>query len=210
MQAPRNSSEFLALGDASMTYLLPPAGRNYLYETDLICKQEPADQTIQNYTQAYPMLQARSNSTIALRYQENGHISLPLPPGKLDAGTIYLYGTLTSMPSDQVLSIHRKWNAAGTGGDRRGLLMAERSFDDLECYQTPQENRTVYNSRHILFPPDPGQGQNRWCRITFEMPEYMGETQLGAGQILSVYWVWDWSSNSTVQIYTTCLDVQLV
>ncbi|KAK4071128.1 hypothetical protein Purlil1_13502 [Purpureocillium lilacinum] len=114
--------------DFQMQHLLPsgPTDDNAL--SDRICK---ATQTIGNYTNTLPPLYAWPGAFIALQYQENGHVSLPnLTPQKKSSGKVYIYGTTSPSHSDTLTSIHGVWNKEGTGGDRRGRLVASRNFDD--------------------------------------------------------------------------------
>jgi len=85
--------------DIMMAYLLPPLelGRTRVDSTDLLCA--PIQRT-RNQIGSYPPLQALPGSYIALKYLENGHVTLPQnQPGKLPgAGTVYVLGT--SQPDD--------------------------------------------------------------------------------------------------------------
>ena len=126
-----------------MTYLIPPAPRSSVLPSDLICKQAPSDQTYQNYSVPFPMLSTSVGTSVALRYQENGHVSLSLPPGKLDSGMIYIYGTTTSHPGDTLISVHRQWTWNGAVDDQEGILLGVSPFDDGECYQAPQPTNTA-------------------------------------------------------------------
>lgn len=111
----RSSSGF---SDPTMVNLIPPDGRaaNDILATDLMCK---SSQTAQSQTDGSPRLQAAAGSGVALRYQENGHVTLPdNQPGKPpNRGTVFVYGTTKPSPDDSFLAIHRVWNADGTGGD---------------------------------------------------------------------------------------------
>lgn len=196
-----------------MTHLLPrpEAPLNKVSPGDKLCMSSPTDQTVINYTTG-PMLCVPRGSRLVLRYQENGHVSLlRQTPGKFSTGRVFVYGTADGRPDDKFLNIHGKWNAAGTGGDQRGRLLVEAPFDDGECYQTPSSLNQVYEARRHLYPPDPYHGQDRWCRVYFDLPlDYHVP-------IWTLYWVWDWPSQATVvtpygkqQMYTTCMDVCVI
>ena len=194
-----------------MTYLIPPDGTDNraIVPADRICSlsQEAPNQTFGN-----PLLRAKAGDTVVLRYQENGHITLPQnnPPGKSDVGMVYIYGTGSSSPADTVAAIHMVWNSLGTGGDRRGQLLAARSFDDGRCYQI--NDGPISKARQALFPhaPDPVQGENLWCDIAVVLPK-----DLESESLFTVFWVWDWSTRRgpnapRFQIYTTCSDIQIM
>jgi hypothetical protein len=62
---------------------------------------------------------------IILRFQENGHITLPWNQlGKLSSGTVSVYATSQPSPNDMFTAIHNVWTSDGTGGDKRGYLIA--------------------------------------------------------------------------------------
>jgi hypothetical protein len=131
---PRSASNF---GDALMVNQIPPNGRstgNAILATDLMCK---STQKIGAQSANFPALSASPGDMIAIRYLENGHVTKPnAPPGKpANSGQVFVYGTTRPANTDTLLSIHKVWNAAGTGGDKRGVLLATRNFDDGQCYE---------------------------------------------------------------------------
>jgi len=193
-----------------MTHLLPPSGRpdNIILPTDLICMP---NQQWPETTAGDQVLKAPSGNQIILRYQENGHVTLPSnTPGKATPGTVSIYGTNESLSSDTLHGIHNVWNALGTGGDCRGRLLARQPFDDGMCYQ-PNTGR-ISQERQALYSPDPSQGKNRWCRNKVQIPDDVMEG------LYTIYWVWDWPTSSgtpgdlegKTEIYTTCLDIEVV
>ena len=193
-----------------MTYLLPPndRGANVILPTDTICKNT---QLVDIQTAGSPVLIAHAGDKIALRYQENGHVSLPQntpgkPPG---SGTVSIYGTSSSAPEDTLLGIHNIWTIDGLGGDRRGQLLSRQYFDDGECYQI--NSGPISEDRQRRFPhvPDDIQGADLWCRNIVTLPE-----DLVTGSLYTLYWVWDWPTapgttglpSGKIEIYTTCMD----
>ena len=90
---------------------LPPngAGRSQLLPTDLMCRDT---QLSRNYSIASPPLHTGAGCQIVLQFNENGHITKPWdnPPGKTTSGTVYVYGTDDSQPTDSFLEIHGVWN----------------------------------------------------------------------------------------------------
>ncbi|KAG9550888.1 hypothetical protein KCU71_g6285, partial [Aureobasidium melanogenum] len=104
----------------SVDYLLPAlsSGRTRIDGTDLLCHP---DQRTSNYTNTkYPRLQAAPGSYIAMKYLENGHVTLPQnQPGKPKAaGTVFVYATTNPSDTEKIVDV-LKWNTAGNGGDSR-------------------------------------------------------------------------------------------
>ncbi|TVY49840.1 hypothetical protein LOCC1_G000408 [Lachnellula occidentalis] len=200
--------------DVPMVYLLPPNGRAPpgILSTDLMCKDS---QAIGEYTPGSSMLNAAAGDFIAMTYNENGHVTLPTttirPAGN---GTVFVYGTKTPANSDTFLGIHKVWNADGTGGDKRGKLLATRYFDDGQCYQNtldhdpdPANNRPLRDARRALHP----ESQTIPCQTDVQIP-----ADAGSSGNYTFYWVWDFAhldpstgAIATNETYTTCLDVGL-
>ena len=141
--------------DLTMVNLIPPNGRAdgpKILPTDRICKDT---QTTTNQTEGNPRSRALAGSAISLRYQENGHVTLPEnQPGKPgNRGTVFIYGTNESKPDDSLLRIHKVWSTGGDGGDMCGKLLAVQDFDDGICYQV--NNGTVSKQRQVQSPHEP-------------------------------------------------------
>jgi hypothetical protein len=161
----------------------------------------------QNQTYGSSLLRIPASSSVILRYQENGHTTMPwIPSYKHSPGLVYVYGTSHSLPTDTIFTVHDGWNIYGSGGDQRGRLLKVDSFDDGECYAptgSPEAKRRMQS-----YPPDPGQGLNRWCGNEVFIP-------IDVKGLYTLYWVWDWPSSADMQqevtakieIYTTCLDI---
>lgn len=202
-------------GDPLMVNLLPPDGRpatQGILNSDFMCKdsQRKAVQT-----DGSPRLQAAAGSLIALRYQENGHVTLPKnQPGKPpNRGSVSIYGTTQPSEKDTFLAIHKQWNAAGTGGDKRGKLLATQPFDDGQCYQINGGDISV--QRKAEFPHDTSAltGQDIWCQNDIAIP-----SDALVGKPYTLYWVWDWPTapdadpglpKGKPEIYTTCMDIDI-
>jgi hypothetical protein len=171
--------------------------------TGPMCK---AQQTLGNYTAQYPALSAAPNDQVALRYLENGHVTLfTVQQGKpLGRGTVFIYGTTKPSPDDTYLNVHRVWNAAGTGGNGNGKLLATRPFDDGRCYQI--NDAPVSTQRQAQF----NYNSEVWCQADFQIPADAPTTGL-----YTVYWVWEWPflySNGAIQSnesYTSCMDISM-
>ena len=200
--------------DPTMVNLIPPDGRtiNQIFPSDLMCK---SSQTAQTQTGGSPRLQAAAGDAIALRFQENGHVTLPdNQPGKpSNRGTVYVYGTSKPSADDSFLAIHRVWTADGTGGDGRGQLLSTRNFDDGQCYQTNGGAISQQRQQQFSHPFDMTMGNDLWCQQDIQIP-----TNTPSGQPYTLYWVWDWPTlpgtfgypNGKQEIYTTCMDVDIV
>lgn len=180
--------------------------------TDPMCKQSQLTQT---QSAESPRLQAAAGDFIALQYQENGHVTLPEnQPGKQpNRGNIYVYGTTQPKSSEQFLDVFQQWNQAGTGGDKRGKLLATGNFDDGQCYQENAGNISQKRQKEFPKAADTLMGTGLWCQLSIALP-----TDAPSGKPYTLYWVWDWLTEPGVdpglpkgkaEIYTTCMDVDI-
>ena len=197
--------------DPTMVNLIPPNGRtiNTILDTDLMCK---STQTTQTQTNGSPRLQAAPGANIALRYQENGHVTLPEnQPGKpANRGTVYVYGTTQPSPTDSLLGIHRVWTPDGTGGDGRGVLLSTQNFDDGQCYQVNGGPISAQRQGQFSHVATSLMGADIWCQQDIALPA-------DASGTYTLYWVWDWPTlpgtpgfpDGKQEIYTTCMDVDV-
>jgi hypothetical protein len=177
---PRSAPGF---GDDMMVWKLLTLG-----PTAMMCKPS---QSIGNQSAGFPVLVASPGEQIALRYLENGHVTQPqTPQGKpAGSGIVYIYGTEKPLATDTYAGIHGVWNPAGTGGDKRGKLLATRYFDDGECYQENAKS-TISLARQKEFPhdavPAPIPGTTDLpCQSDVQIP-------VDATGNYTMYWVWDW------------------
>lgn len=204
--------------DNLMVNIIPPANRppsegdKGLLKSDLICKDSQKTPT---QTDKSPRLQAAPGSFVALRYQENGHVTLPQtqlgkPPNR---GNVFIYGTSQPSETDTLLAIHKQWNSAGTGGDKRGKLLATQPYDDARCYQINGGEISVARQNEFPHEFDPLMGENLWCQNDIALP-----SDLPVGEKYTLYWVWDWPTapnvdpglpNGKEEIYTTCMDIDI-
>ena len=199
--------------DPTMVNLIPPNGRpagNQILPTDPICKNT---QMTPNQTPGSPALQAAAGSLLALRYQENGHVTLPQnTPGKpANRGTVYVYGTTQPSPNDSLLGIHKVWTADGSGGDKRGKLVATQNFDDSQCYQVNGGNISIARQAEFKHVANPVSGADIWCQTDMVLPQ-----DARKGQPYTLYWVWDWPTLPSAdapqgknETYTTCMDIDI-
>ncbi|KAH9220541.1 hypothetical protein DL95DRAFT_479209 [Leptodontidium sp. 2 PMI_412] len=188
-------------------WLLPPNGRgNTFLPTDPICR---SNQVKPQQTKDYPVLTAAPGDHVALRYFENGHVTLftnnlGKPAGR---GTVFIYATKQSLPTDSYLGIHRVWNTEGTGGDKRGKLIATRPYDDGRCFQINGKSA----SRQAQVGGFTGQdGSDVLCQNDFKIP-----SDAGTSGSYTLYWVWEWptlDANGAIVVnesYTSCMDINL-
>jgi hypothetical protein len=205
-----------SFSDTAMTNLIPPNGRstgNEILSTDPMCMPSQQSQT---QTAGSPRLKAAAGSAIALRYQENGHVTLPNnQPGKpANRGTVFVYGTTQPSSSDTLLGIHKVWNADQTGGDKRGVLLSSQNFDDGQCYQVNSSPISAQRQAEFPHTADALMGINMWCQQDIALP-----ANAPSGQPYTLYWVWDWPTAPGVdpgvpdgkqELYTTCMDVDII
>ncbi|KAL8813841.1 MAG: hypothetical protein Q9223_006899 [Gallowayella weberi] len=200
--------------DKAMVHLLPPNGRptgNKILDSDTMCMES---QQQPKQSDGSPALKAAAGDMVALRYQENGHVTLPQnQPGKpSNRGTVYIYGTTDPRPDDKFLSIHKVWNPEGTGGDKRGKLLATEPYDDGQCYQINGGEISKQRQGQFQHKADPIMGQDLWCQNNFKIPQ-----DAPSGKPYTVYWVWDWDTaagtaglpQGLVEKYTTCMDINI-
>ena len=194
-----------------MTYKLPPAPATYVTDADYICSERQ-----RNIDLTYALV-ADPGQQITLRYQENGHITLPdITPGKMKSGEVYVYGTFAAQSSHTLRQIHHVWPLTDFVDSESGFLLTQSPFDDGRCYQI--NNGSISRQRQAMFPhpPDPPEGENVWCGTNLTIPSAVfpcsaQHGQVGQDLVLSLYWVWEWPGTAThataEQFYTTCLDV---
>lgn len=202
--------------DGKMTHLTPPNGRanqSRILSTDKMCMPSQRKQV---QTDGSPRLQARPGASVALRFQENGHVTLPQnQPGKPpNRGTVYVYGTTQPKDDENLLDVHKVWNRAGTGGDGRGVLLSVQNFDDGRCYQINDGKISTHRQSKFPHKADQLMGADIWCQQDMALP-----ANAPTGKPYTLYWVWDWPTrpghdpalpNGKQEIYTTCMDVDVV
>ncbi|KAL2110860.1 hypothetical protein VUR80DRAFT_632 [Thermomyces stellatus] len=173
--------------DSALQYLLPPNGRAegpVILDSDNIAKNG-----IDSYTEQFPRLSAAPGELIALRYQENGHVSLPenTKNKPLNRGTVYVYGTAKASDDDKILDILHEWTTDGNGGDKRGKLIATRNYDDGQCHEANGGEISSLRAQKFPKQDDALQGPKLWCQVDVRIPE-----DIAAGSVYTMYWVWDW------------------
>lgn len=212
--------------DLLMVHILPGQGQPTIEErqvpspndvqniqpTDPMCKKT---QQSQFQSAGSPRLKAAPGDMVALRYEENGHVTLPTNQlGKpANRGDVYIYGTTQPKDDDTFLNIYGVWNADGTGGDKRGKLLATQPFDDGQCYQVNGGPISAARQKQSPHAASQLSGTDLWCQNDIKIP-----TDAPSGKPYTLYWVWDWPTLPNVdpnlpkgkaEIYTTCMDVDI-
>ncbi|KAL7762134.1 hypothetical protein ACKLNR_008669 [Fusarium oxysporum f. sp. zingiberi] len=162
--------------------ILPQAGQP-AYSGEEILNKFPLEKKPQ-----FPMLEAAPGDYIAIMHLENGHTTLPhnQPNKPRNRGTIYFYGTTQPKEQEKLFDVHLLWNKQGTGGDKRGKLLATRNYDDGQCYQpNPGELSTERSSE--LAPQGALPTKELACQSDIKLPD-----NLKTGDIYTIYWYWDW------------------
>jgi hypothetical protein len=201
--------------DDLMTYLLPSlaSGRTRVNGSDLLCAptQRTANQTVN-----FPRLQVSPGSYVAVKYLENGHVTLPQnQPGKpLAGGTVFVFGT-TQPSEDEKLMDVLQWSADGTGGNQLGRLLTAQNFDDRRCYQINSGSISITRQKEFPdpVPGQPGSIDEQWCETDVLIP-----SDLQVNSTYTVYWVWQWPTEPGApglpdgkdEYYTTCSDLDIV
>jgi len=197
----------------SMDYLVPQTGVR-INSSDMLC--HPSQRT-SNYTNtAYPKLQVQPGGYVAMKYLENGHVTLPWNQlGKpAFAGTVFVYGT--TQPSDtEMIADVLAWTTDGKGGNGKGFLMTAQNFDDGRCHQVNCGN--ISTDRQLLFPVhvagQPTSSVESWCETDLQIPASQPRGTL------TTYWVWQWPTapnhdctypDGKDEYYTTCADFEII
>lgn len=139
---------------------------------------------------AHPMLEASPGEHVAIVHLENGHVSLPQnqPNKPKNRGTIFFYGTSQPKAQEQLFDVHLVWNKDGTGGDKRGILLAAKNYDDGQCFQP--NTAAITNERVSKYGADGAKNtQELPCQSDIKLP-----SDLKPGSVYTIYWYWDWPS----------------
>lgn len=154
----------------------------------------------------FPALKAAPGDNVAMRFSENGHVTLLTQSRPAGSGLVFVYGTKTPSNDDKFTSIHRIWNTAGTGGDGQGKLIATRFYDDGQCYQ--RNGEAISQQRQKTFPNPAADGTDFLCQTDIQIP-----LDAGISGDYSLYWVWEWplfaDAGLVPETYTACADIKL-
>jgi hypothetical protein len=202
---------------------LVPQQRSFIDSTDLLC--HPYQRTaIQS--PMYPRLQASPGSVVAMRYAENGHVTIPGGGRGLRGkpnlgGTVFVFGTQDPRQNETLLNV-LAWTFDGTGGDKRGSLVAAQNFDDGRCYQLGNDAPLSYMREKLTPNPvvgQPGSQHELLCETDVRLPD-----DVDVRKPYTLYWIWQWPTARTEsppckedaascpkdEYYTSCVDVDVV
>lgn len=206
----------------SMNWELPHSenvtGGPYISASTTLCHPDQRKQV--QSQEKYPRLKATPGGYMAMRYQENGHITKPDnqigKPKK--GGTVYVYGTTQPKEDEKLVDVLR-WSQDGQGGDKRGVLLGMNDYDDGRCYEV---NETPVSQERRKFAPNYAMGQVSdapgnypfFCETNAALPK-----DAPSGKPYTIYWVWQWNTMPDMdpglpkgkdEYYTTCIDVDVV
>ncbi|XP_044719984.1 uncharacterized protein HRG_06573 [Hirsutella rhossiliensis] len=136
----------------------------------------------------HPLLLATPGSKVAIRHLENGHVTLPQAQANkpLNRGTVYLYGTTQPKEQEKLFDVHLLWNQDGSGGDKRGRLLATRNYDDGQCFQ--DNKQAMAQERASKLAADGAKVEKELkCQSAITIPD-----DAKPGSVYTVYWYWDW------------------
>ncbi|KAF7509797.1 hypothetical protein GJ744_007492 [Endocarpon pusillum] len=193
--------------DVPMVHLITDA------PNDPMCKD--SQKSTSSQTKSSPRLKTAPGADIALRYQENGHVTLPEnQPGKAEnRGDIFVYGTTEPKDNELFNDVHGVWTADGKGGDGRGVLLAKGAYDDGQCYQVNGGAISTNRQAKFAHPTNQLMGADLWCQTDVRLP-----SDAPTGKPYTLYWVWEWPTAAGIdpglpkgknETYTTCIDVDL-
>jgi hypothetical protein len=182
--------------------------------SDPVCR---ASQSFRNYSNpAYPPLKVAPGDYVAMKYLENGHVTLPWnQPGKPPhSGTVYVFGTSNPIRDQTIVDV-MKWTRDGKGGNGKGRLLTTQNFDDGRCHQINEcfksvERQGAYPNQT---PGQPGTYNELWCETDVKIPEDV------KGKWFTTYWVWQWPTEPCKECpypegkdeyYTTCADHEII
>ncbi|ERF70904.1 hypothetical protein EPUS_02426 [Endocarpon pusillum Z07020] len=180
---------------------------------DPMCKD--SQKSTSSQTKSSPRLKTVPGADIALRYQENGHVTLPEnQPGKAEnRGNIFVYGTTEPKDNELFNDVHGVWTADGKGGDGRGVLLAKGAYDDGQCYQVNGGAISTNRQKMFAHPTNQLMGADLWCQTDIRLP-----SDALTGKPYTLYWVWEWPTAAGIdpglpkgknETYTSCIDVDL-
>jgi hypothetical protein len=215
-------------GTVDMIWLLPEATEKttpFISEDSVLCgpKQRKPEQS----KPEYPRLKTAPGQFIAMRYTENGHVSLigaddssnTNNPKPKKGGTVFIYGT-TEPKEDEKLATVLRWTKDGKGGNKAGVLLATNNYDDNRCYESDNHSK-ISDERHKEYPNfvmgqvSNGPGNTFLsCESNVALPK-----DAAPGKPYTFYWVWQWNTDvgkdpklptGKDEYYTTCIDVDVV
>jgi hypothetical protein len=206
--------------DNAMTWRMPESnteGKIFIDAEQLLCA--PMQRQQKQSSDKFPRLKTVPGGFIAIRYQENGHVTLPQnnPEKPKKGGTVYVYGTKDPKTDEKLFDV-LQWTQDGQGGDKRGVLLAMNDYDDGRCYlnnETPiAMARKAADPAYMTNTPEKGPANSvMYCETDVKLPE-----TVELGKAYTLYWVWQWTSlpgktpglkKGKDEYYSTCMDVDV-
>ncbi|KAG9193933.1 hypothetical protein G6011_03968 [Alternaria panax] len=161
---------------------LLPRDADFINETDLLCHPS---QRVPNQAGGFSRLQTSPGSVIAMRYAENGHVTLPgggegLVGKPEKGGTVFVFSTEQPRPNETLQNVIH-WTRDGKGGDRGGRLLTAQNFNDDRCYQLRTNVTALGKARRSKTPNpkprQPGSEHELLCETDVKLPEDVAPSQ---------------------------------
>lgn len=137
-----------------------------------------------------------------------------------------MYATTESIENLAYNDVHGAWNAEGTGGDKRGRLIATRYFDDGLCYgMSSWSSPLTFKLQVLTLDTVENRGDNSipiyaerkaeakvdslLCQTDIVIPK-----DYKTGETMNLAWVWEWplnvnEPNQSNETYTTCAEIKI-
>jgi hypothetical protein len=154
-------------------------GKIFITADQFLCHENQREQ--KQASDRFPRLQTAPGNFVAIRYQENGHVTTAdTIVGKPEkGGTVYVYGT-TDPKSDEKLIDILQWTQDGKGGNKRGVLLAMNDYDDGRCYlnnETPiAQERKKADPAYMAGTPQIGPANSvMYCETDVKLPDTIGQ-----------------------------------
>ncbi|CAI6337825.1 unnamed protein product [Periconia digitata] len=210
-------SDVAASGSLWLLPTIKEKGQPWISEETLLCHPYQREQ---KQTSNYPRLQTSPGTFIAMRYLENGHVTLvgqnPNDQKPTNNGTIFVYGTTEPVKEEKLVNV-LQWTQDGKGGNKGGVLLAAQDYDDGRCHQHNDNPKShLREEEHPNYAP----GQEKTGPSILELPcesNVMIPKDAPTGKPYTLYWVWQWNTEPGTpglpqgkdEYYTSCMDVDV-
>jgi hypothetical protein len=165
-------------------------------------------ETTQTQSPGYPRLAVTPGAKVALRYAENGHVTIEQPGRPAAGGPVYIFGTNEGTGNPLITDV-MQWNAQGAGGNKGGKLLTTQNFDDGRCYEN---NPSAKASQRKAAAP---LGSDTALPYFSGLPcqnDFMVPTDAKIGQPYTIYWVWNFTFPAQfggTEVFSNCLDLDV-